>query len=53
MSDKKVTHLEVESSSKASTAHTTPVSLLGVIGGLAGNISTSTTIEVGERDVGG
>ena len=53
MSDKKVTHLEVESSSKASTAHTTPVSLLGVIGGLAGDVSTSPTIEVGERDVGG
>lgn len=45
--------LEVESSGKASTANTTPVSLLGIIRGLAGNISTSTTIEVGEGNVGG
>jgi hypothetical protein len=53
MSDKKGTYLEVESSSKASTANTTPVSLLWIIGGLAGNIPTSTTIKVGEGNIGG
>ena len=51
--ERKKTYLEVESPSKASTTNTTPVSLLGIIGGLAGNISTSTTIEVGEGNVGG
>ena len=53
MSDKKETYLEVESSGKASTTDTTPVSLLGIIGGLAGDISTSTTVKVGEGNVGG
>ena len=47
------TYLEVESTSKASTTDTTPVSLLGIVRSLTGDVSTTTTVEVGERNVGG
>jgi hypothetical protein len=50
--EKAKTYLQVESTSETSTAHATSVSFLGIVGGLTRNISSATTIEVGERDIG-
>ena len=50
--ERKKTYLEVEGPSTASTTNTTPVSLLGIVRSLTGDVSTTTTVEVGERNVG-
>lgn len=48
----KMTYLQVECTGKASTTNTTSVSLFGIVRSLTGNIATSTTVEVGEGNVG-
>jgi hypothetical protein len=47
-----MTYLEVEGTSKASTTNTAPVSLLGIVRSLSGDIPTTTAVEIGEGNVG-